>query len=105
VTHVTKRIENNGVTMTTGNNEKLKTMTHTMATGVLDTIDALHLLPPISIEVIASKVTKALVVIVGLIVPSFLLFRVVTAMLLFSCLHCYLTHVHTGTASFQVVYK
>jgi hypothetical protein len=49
------------------------------------------MLPPISIGVIASKVTKALVVIVGLIVPNLLLFRVVTATLLFSCPHCYLT--------------
>jgi hypothetical protein len=39
--------ENNSVTAATGNNEKLRTMTRTMATGALDTIDALHqYLPP-----------------------------------------------------------
>jgi hypothetical protein len=36
--------------------------------------NAPEVLPPVSIGAIASKVTKALVVIVGLITPSFLLF-------------------------------
>jgi hypothetical protein len=51
------------------------------------------MLPPISNGEIVLMVTKTLVVIVRLIVPSFLLFRVVTATLLFSCSHCYVTHV------------
>jgi hypothetical protein len=39
--------ENNSVTVTTENNKKLRTMTRTMATNALDTIDALHqYLPP-----------------------------------------------------------
>jgi hypothetical protein len=42
MSHGTMSQENNSVTVTTGNNEKLRTMTRTMATGALDTIDALH---------------------------------------------------------------
>jgi hypothetical protein len=39
--------ENNSVTVTTGNNEKLRTMTCTMATNALDTINAQQwYLPP-----------------------------------------------------------
>jgi hypothetical protein len=39
--------ENNSITVTTGNNGKLRTMTRTVVTGTLDTIDALHqYLPP-----------------------------------------------------------
>jgi hypothetical protein len=34
--------ENNSVSVTTENNEKLRTMTRTMATDALDTIDAQH---------------------------------------------------------------
>jgi hypothetical protein len=34
--------ENNSVTVATGNNKKQWTMIRTMATGALDTVDALH---------------------------------------------------------------
>jgi hypothetical protein len=34
--------ENNSVTVTTGNNKKLRTMARTITMGVVDTIDALH---------------------------------------------------------------
>jgi hypothetical protein len=35
-------LENNSVVVTTGNNKKLRTITRTMATSALDTIDAQH---------------------------------------------------------------
>jgi hypothetical protein len=42
VSHVTMEPENNSVTETTEDNRKLRTMTRTVATSALDTIDALH---------------------------------------------------------------